>query len=750
MADLAGGWDNGRVFTTAVYAGDQRDDSPVVIERKFGEFLRNFRLEAEYIYREQLRQNLIVNQNFVEVDMGHLLSYDEELANNLKERPKEYLALFENAVVTYAKQNNLLSTKTAHHNIQVMILSRANPIPIRELDTPLISKLVRVPGIIISSNNAQAKATLIHLMCRACRHVKLVPVTSGLAGITLPRMCDSEPDMTGNKPKCPVDPYMIVHDKSRFVDQQVLKLQEAPGMVPVGELPRHLLMTVDRHLTGKVTPGMRVTATGIFTIFDAQASRGKGGNKGVSAIALRSPYLQVIGLQVDPDGSNNNDRSFTPQEEEEFLAMSRRPNLYAEFTASIAPQIYGSEDIKMAIACLLFGGSRKFLPDGMRLRGDVNVLLLGDPGTAKSQLLKFVQRVAPIGVYTSGKGSSAAGLTASVIRDSQSREFRLEAGAMVLADGGVVCIDEFDKMREEDRVAIHEAMEQQTISIAKAGITTILNSRTSVMAAANPVFGRYDDMKSPGENIDFQTTILSRFDLIFIVRDEHNELRDSTIARHVVGVHMNTRQSTSDTHESDFDIQRMRSYLSYCKSKCAPRMSEQAAQKLSSHFVEMRGKVRSLDADAAANRASATSTGGSYGGSASSAAKTAIPITIRQLEAIIRVAEALAKMTLSPVATEQHVDEAIRLFNHSTMNAVQSGMVDGQTRGKMTDEVQRIEDLIRRRFAVGSSMAERRLKDELAKQDYSMAGIDKAIFKLIQKEVLVYEERRTKVRRVRP
>jgi DNA replication licensing factor MCM5 len=242
-------------------------------------------------------------------------------------------------------------------------------------------------------------------------------------------------------------------------------------------------------------------------------------------------------------------------------------------------------DIKKSIACLLFGGSKKVLPDGMRLRGDINVLMLGDPGTAKSQLLKFVEKVSPIAVYTSGKGSSAAGLTASVQRDPTSvspitsffdpiereklkltirfasyttqREFYLEGGAMVLADGGVVCIDEFDKMRDEDRVAIHEAMEQQTISIAKAGITTILNSRTSVLAAANPVFGRYDDMKTPGEvrnlplisfvvcgkkhslpfvspflqNIDFQTTILSRFDMIFIVKDEHNEARDAVSSR---------------------------------------------------------------------------------------------------------------------------------------------------------------------------------------------------------------------------
>lgn len=176
------------------------------------------------------------------------------------------------------------------------------------------------------------------------------------------------------------------------------------------------------------------------------------------------------------------------------------------------------------------------LPDGMRLRGDINVLLLGDPGTAKSQLLKFVEKVAPIAVYTSGKGSSAAGLTAVVQRDPVSREFYLEGGAMVIADGGVVCIDEFDKMRDEDRVAIHEAMEQQTISIAKAGITTVLNSRTSVLAAANPVWGRYNDEKSPGENIDFQTTILSRFDMIFIVRDEHDEARDRVSVSIVFGL----------------------------------------------------------------------------------------------------------------------------------------------------------------------------------------------------------------------
>ena len=242
---------------------------------------------------------------------------------------------------------------------------------------------------------------------------------------------------------------------------------------------------------------MRITATGVYDIFNH--NQGQKKKLGSDAVGVKTVYIQALGLQIDPDANGASIRTFTAQEEEEFLAISRRPNFYKEFIASIAPSIYGSDDIKKAIACLLFSGSKKFLPDGIRLRGDVNVLMLGDPGTAKSQLLKFVERVAPIAVYTSGKGSSAAGLTASVIKDGASREFRLEAGAMVLADGGVVCIDEFDKMREEDRVAIHEAMEQQTISIAKAGITTILNSRTSILAAANPVFGRYDDLKSPGE-----------------------------------------------------------------------------------------------------------------------------------------------------------------------------------------------------------------------------------------------------------
>lgn len=402
--------------------------------------------------------------------------------------------------------------------------------------------------------------------------------------------------------------------------------------------------------------------------------------------------------------------------------MAKTPDLYEKFAASIAPSIFGSTDIKKAITCLLFGGSKRVLPDGMRLRGDINVLLLGDPGTAKSQLLKFAEKVAPVAVYTSGKGSSAAGLTASVQRDANSREFYLEGGAMVLADSGVVCIDEFDKMRDEDRVAIHEAMEQQTISIAKAGITTVLNCRTSVLAAANPVWGRYDDLKSPGENIDFQTTILSRFDMIFIVKDEHNESRDRTIAKHVLGIHMHGASEQADA-EGEFDLQRMKRYIAFCRARCAPVLTAQAAEKLSSHFVAIRKQVAQMERD--------------------HDERSAIAITVRQLEAIIRMSESIAKVTLSPYATEEHVDEAIRLFRFSTLNAVESGNVEGMTRGELQEEVQKLEREIRRRIPIGWTSSHAGLRKEFVDaQGYSLHALERALYILEKRDVLRFSNQR--------
>ena len=546
---------------------------------------------------------------------------------------------------------------------------------------------MRIPGIVIGASTLSSKATALHIQCRNCGYQENLPITSGFTGVTLPRVCG-----TPNKPtegdKCPLDPYFVVHEKSQFIDQQVLKLQEAPDDVPVGELPRHILVSADRYLANRVVPGSRCVVMGVFSIYNAQKQKGSG------AVAIRNPYLRAVGIQTDlsHNQAGGMGMQFSEEEEQEFLEMSRRPDLYSLFASCIAPAIYGNADIKKAITCLLMGGSKKILPDGMRLRGDINVLLLGDPGTAKSQLLKFVEKCSPIAIYTSGKGSSAAGLTASVQRDTSTREFYLEGGAMVLADGGVVCIDEFDKMRDEDRVAIHEAMEQQTISIAKAGITTILNARTSVLAAANPIFGRYDDLKSPGENIDFQTTILSRFDLIFIVRDDHDRSRDETIAKHVMGIHMNGQGNTQiqDQPNAEISVEKMKRYIAYAKSRCAPRMSAEAAEKLSSHFVSIRRQVARAEQDA--NQ------------------RSSIPITVRQLESLVRITEALAKIELQPVATEKHVDEAIRLFLGSTMDAVMSAGGDTSALGmggnrEMVEEVHKVEEELRRRYVLDPQLS---------------------------------------------
>ena len=361
-----------------------------------------------------------------------------------------------------------------------------------------------IPGIVTAASKSAIKATKEVLKCANCGHEKHIKLKLGYGGARHPQICEGPHEPGQERPKCPLNPYRVVTEKCVFVDQQTLKLQEAPELIPTGEMPRTIQLTVDRELTDKVTPGNRVRVVGILSLLDSAGGSDSNASKQVKS-TVRPAYIRVVGL-TSHDNKNNSGSvssfampSITQEDEERITTMSRDPLIYEKISKSVASAIFGHEDIKKAVACLLFGGSPKKLPDGMRLRGDINVLLLGDPSVAKSQFLKFAERAAPIAVYTSGKGASAAGLTAAVIRDPITREFQLEGGAMVLADGGVVCIDEFDKMKAQDRVAIHEAMEQQTISIAKAGITTILNSRTSVLAAANPLYGRYDDLKHAAE-----------------------------------------------------------------------------------------------------------------------------------------------------------------------------------------------------------------------------------------------------------
>lgn len=701
----------------------ENGDTRLQLQTQLETFILDFRLDNNFVYRDQLRENALLKKYYCDVNINDLINFNEELAHKLASEPAEIIPLFEGALKKCTHRIVFPHDPKAQiPEHQLLLHSDADDVSIRNLDSMTIARLVRVPGIVIGASVMSSKATELHLQCRNCQHTQTIPILGGFTGVTLPRICGRTRIPSDPTPKCPLDPYFVMHEKSLFVDQQIIKLQEAPDQVPVGELPRHVLISADRHLTNRVVPGSRCTVMGIFSIYQNKASKNSSNG---GAVAIRTPYLRAVGIQTDLDQSAKGAATFSEEEEQEFLELSRRPDLYNIMADCIAPSIYGNRDIKKAILCLLLGGSKKILPDGMRLRGDINVLLLGDPGTAKSQLLKFVEKAAPISIYTSGKGSSAAGLTASVQRDHSTREFYLEGGAMVLADGGVVCIDEFDKMRDEDRVAIHEAMEQQTISIAKAGITTILNARTSVLAAANPIFGRYDDMKTPGENIDFQTTILSRFDMIFIVKDDHSREKDEKMAKHVLSIQMDGRGAEEVT-ESEIPIDRMRKYLTYCRTRCAPRLSPEAAEKLSSHFVSIRRQVHAAEIEANA--------------------RSSIPITVRQLEAIVRITESLAKLTLSTIATEVHVDEAIRLFLCSTMDAVNQGSNQGSR--ELNEEVNRIEAELKRRLPIGWSTSLATLRREMVDgKGYSEQALNRALMILQRRDTIGFRNQGAQVYR---
>eukprot|EP01138_Halocafeteria_seosinensis_P016423 gb/GECG01016754.1/.p1 GENE.gb/GECG01016754.1/~~gb/GECG01016754.1/.p1 ORF type:complete len:754 (+),score=107.58 gb/GECG01016754.1/:1-2262(+) len=724
-----------------------------VAQRQFRDFIREYREGLEYPYKQQLLAQYHKGEYYLEVDLRHLADYSTHLHDLIVRSPNEYLPVFEGAIQDVLKGLfNDPSLGPTVPDFQVTLKGNLSPTYIRDITADDVNKLIQVPGIVINASRTRAKASKINIYCNTCGFEQDLSVPRAFGGVVLPRRCPEEqrgPDgVVRTNPeakKCKLDPFHIRPDRSQYMDQQTLKLQESPESVPTGEMPRHMLLSVDRSLTDSVAPGTRISVLGVSSIF----LQNRGGPGGAGAVNVRTPYLRVVGVMVEEEGSGRAMTQFSEEDAVEFNRMAEddKSELYKKMANSVAPSIQGdyTEDIKKAILALLMGGSRKVLPDGLRLRGDINVLLLGDPSTAKSQFLKFVEKVAPVGVYTSGKGSSAAGLTASVIRDSKG-EFYLEGGAMVLADGGVVCIDEFDKMREEDRVAIHEAMEQQTISVAKAGITTVLNSRAAVLAAANPVFGRYDDDKSAAENIDFLPTILSRFDLIFIVRDVRDQKRDEEMCRHVLRIHMNAQStdqmSSAAADESDefadINLAKMKKYIAYARSRCAPRLSESAAEKLRNEYVNFRNsqkerKSHDLERTGRNSRDSV------------------IPITVRQLEALIRMSEALAKVTLSPEATEEHVDEAIRLFRVSTMNAADSGLSHFYMSKEMMNSVKRVEERITRgkMLPPQTLVSAEKVRSNLMNQGVDAAMIKQALRVMESKGEIQFLNERRYVKRIK-
>ncbi|WP_225335774.1 minichromosome maintenance protein MCM [Halomicrobium urmianum] len=594
----------------------------------FDEFYRNY-------YRNEigeLAQKYPSDQKSLWVDWQDLYRFDPDLADDVRTKPEQMQDYAEEALRLFDLP---IDVKLGQAHVRFHNLPESTDI--RAIRHEHHGRLIAVTGIVRKATNVRPKVTTAAFECQRCGTLTRIPQVSG--DFQEPHECQGC-ERQG--------PFRLNMDQSEFVDAQKIRVQESPEGLRGGETPQSIDINIEDDITGEVTAGDHVTVTGVLKL-DQQGSEQD-----------QSPMFDVYmdGVDVTIEDEQFEDMDITDEDKKEIVELSNEPDIYDKMVGAIAPSIYGYEKEKLAMIMQLFSGVTKDLPDGSRIRGDLHMLLIGDPGTGKSQMLSYIQNIAPRSVYTSGKGSSSAGLTAAAVRDDfgDGQQWTLEAGALVLADQGIAAVDELDKMAADDRSAMHEALEQQKISVSKAGINATLKSRCSLLGAANPKYGRFDQFEPIGEQIDLEPALISRFDLIFTVTDQPDEEEDANLAEHIIQtnyageLHTHRQETaTSDYTQEEVDNvtdevaptikpELLRKYVAYAKRNCFPTMTEEAKQVIEDFYVDLR--LQGTDEDAA------------------------VPVTARKLEAMVRLAEASARMRLSDTVEEDDAERATSITRY--------------------------------------------------------------------------------------
>ena len=616
--------------------------------------------KAPSIYLDQIRTMCSANKATLNVSYLDLMNSEPTLAIWIIEAPRDMLNVL-NEAATRQTYRLFPSYGSIHDEIHVRISNLPVMDSLRALRKTHLENLVRVQGVVTRRSSVYPQLKAAYYDCIRCK-ATLGPYRIEESSMT----CSSGPEggvkdaATLHQPSlcsaCTSEgPFRLNTTQTTYRNYQRVNLQETPGTVPPGRVPRTKEVIMTNDLMDVARPGEEVEVTGIFChAFDYNLTQRSG-------FPVFSTYISANHIRRKEDASAA--ANLTPADKAQILELSRDPAIGDRILESIAPSIHGHNSVKMALAMSLFGAVPKNIADKHRIRGDINVLLLGDPGTAKSQMLKYAEATAPRAVYSTGKGASAVGLTASVHKDPITKEWTLEGGALVLADRGVCLIDEFDKMNEQDRTSIHEAMEQQSISVSKAGIVTSLQARCSVIAAANPIGGRYDSSCTFSENVELTDPILQRFDLLCVLQDTVDPVADERLAKFVTGSHMRsvpTSELTRGLATLPEDVQEnaengfkkakiipqdlLRKYIQYARTNVKPALVANAIDQ---------EKIANLYKDL---RKESNTSGG-------------VPIAVRHIESIMRLAEAHAKMHLREYVREDDMDASIGMMLTSFITA---------------------------------------------------------------------------------